>query len=343
MKTYYCTTIMLSLIFLSGCQSNGGKQERSAEPVKVKTQRIIPVPSNSSLRFSGTVEEASATLLSFPVMGTIKRVYVSLGNKVSQGQLIAELDSSSMKNSYEAAHATAVQAEDAFQRMKKLYDKGSLPEIRWTETRSKLQQAKAMEELAMKNLKDCKLYSPYSGVIAEKNMEAGQNVMPGVPIGKLVSTGTLKVKIAVPETEISTVTTGNQAIISVPALNGQVFSGTVTEKGIIANPLSRSYEVKIQVSDVTSSLMPGMVTEVMLKDNRQVTHCIVPVSAVQTDEQNRSFVWINQQGKAKQRFIECGSFTANGITVISGIDNGEEIIVEGQQKVCNGTEITIEG
>lgn len=100
------------------------------------------------------------------------------GDRVAKGQLIATVDPFSMQSSYDAAKASLAQAEDAYRRMKELYDKGSLPEIKWVEVQSKLQQAKSMEEVARKNLDDCKLYAPFSGIISEKMAEVGQNIMP---------------------------------------------------------------------------------------------------------------------------------------------------------------------
>ena len=95
------------------------------------------------------------------------------------------------------AHSTRVQAEDAFKRMKQLHDKGSLPEIKWVETQSQLQQAVSAENIARKNLGDCNLYAPFDGIISEKNAEIGQNAAPGMPIAKLVTTRVLNVKIRV--------------------------------------------------------------------------------------------------------------------------------------------------
>ena len=83
------------------------------------------------------------------------------------------LDATSVRSSYDAAKAALVQAEDAYRRMEELHAKGSLPEIKWVEVQSKLQQARSMEEMARKNLKDCKLYAPFSGVIADKSVEVG--------------------------------------------------------------------------------------------------------------------------------------------------------------------------
>lgn len=114
--------------------------------------------------------------------------------------------------------------------MKLLHDKGSIAEMKWIEVQSKLQQARSMEEVARKNLKDCKLYAPYSGVISEKNIEAGQNVMPGVPVAQLVGVQNLKVKISVPETEIANIQKNQKAKIMISALGNSSFEGVVAEK-----------------------------------------------------------------------------------------------------------------
>mgnify|MGYP003159825356 CR=1 FL=1 len=331
-------TVLLLLFGLTSCQNNGDKQT-TMTPVKVKVLRVSSSEIDGTERFSGTVEEANSTSLSFSIMGTVKTVHVGLGDRVAKGQLIATVDPLSMQSSYDAAKASLEQAEDTYRRMKELYDKGSLPEIKWVEVQSKLQQAKSMEEVARKNLDDCKLYAPFSGIISEKMAEVGQNIMPGLPVVKLVTANQLKVKI--PETEIAAIDTGQKATITVSALNGRVFAGTVTEKGIVANPLSRSYDVKIRVDDADKELMPGMVVEAVLSGTRMGTLRVIPAHIVQLDEQNRSFVWVNAEGKASKRIIQCGGFTSEGVVVLSGLEESEEIIVEGQQKVCENTSVVL--
>lgn len=339
MKTIYSTAALWMLIFLVGCQSKSDHQQSENRPVKVKVMQIATSAMKMDKCFSGTVEEEKGTVLSFSVMGTVKSLHVGLGERVRKGQLIATLDIQSMQSSYNAAKASLTRAEDGYRRMKELYDKGSLPEIKWIEVQSALQQARAMEEIAAKNLKDGRLYAPYSGVIAQKSVEVGQNVVPGMAVAKLISEEWMKVKIAVPETEIAHVSLRQKATINVPALGGQTFTGVVMEKGIVANTLSRSYEVKIRLENRKSQLMPGMVTEVVLEQAETSPLCVIPASIVQLDEKNQSFVWLNEGGKAKRQIIVCGKFTANGVTVVSGLSSGDAIIIEGQQKVSEGTQI----
>lgn len=340
MKKFYLTASLFSVIILTACQDNK-KQVIENNSVKVKVMQITTGRDTHYSRFSGTVEEESGTALSFSVMGAVKSVHVTLGQHVAKGQLIATLDPVSIQSSYNAAKASLEQAEDAYRRMKELHDKGSLPEIKWVEVQSKLQQVRSMEEIAGKNLKDTRLYAPFSGVIAEKTIEVGQNVTPNIPVAKLVTPNLLKVKIAVPETEIAGISLAQKAEIIVPALKSGNFSGAVVEKGIVANPLSRSYDVKIRVENARTDLMPGMVTEVVLEKNDTTLSnpFIIPAGIVQLDENNHSFVWIEKDGKASKRVIDCGDFMSNGVTVVSGLTSGDRIIVEGQQKVCEGTVI----
>lgn len=341
MKELHWMAIGSLVVLMSGCGSRE-QASQQVEPVKVKVMTVASSVRNETVRFSGTVQEENGSALSFPLMGRVKSVQVDLGSRVRQGQLLATLDEASVESTYQAAKAALKQAEDAYRRMKELHEKGSLADMKWVEVQSKLQQAQSMEAVARKNLTDCRLVAPFAGVIAEKNLEVGQNVVPGVQVMKLVSDDRLKVRIAVPETEIMHVTKGQKAVIEAPVLNGRQVEGVVMEKGIQANPLSRSYEVNIGIQTPHTGLLPGMVTEVWLQDADKSQTCILPASVIQLDESNRYFVWVKgADGKASKRMVTCGKFTASGVTVVAGLSEGEEVIVEGQQKVCEGTPLAI--
>ena len=303
--------------------------------------------------YSGTVEEENGVALSFSMGGTIKQLRVKVGDHVRRGQLIASVDPTSIKNSFDVAHATRLQAEDAFKRMKQLHDKGSLPDIKWVEVQSQLQQAVSTENIARKSLSDCSLYAPMDGVISEKNAEVGQNAAPGMPIAKLVTTRVLNVKIAVPESEVAGLHVRQRAKIQVQALDGRWFSGYVIEKGVIADPITRSYSVKIRVEGAADGLLPGMVSNVSLakialskgaaagnvsSSAAEAPSCIIiPASLVQLGDDNSNFVWVDEGGKAVRRTIVCGEYMSQGVSIVSGLKHGDKLIVEGQQKVCTGT------
>lgn len=339
MRKKDCLLVSVLVLGLCGCSKATDVPDK-AEPVKVKVLKMGAASHQETLRFSGTVVEENGGSLSFPFMAQIDRIYVGVGSRVKKGQLIASANATSMKSAYQAAQASLRQAQDAWNRMKELHDRGSLADIKWVEVQSKLQQAKSMEEMARKNLNDCRLYAPYSGVIADKMAEVGQNVAPGSPVVRLVTGDDLAVKVSVPETEISEVYEGQSAQVCISALGDKYLQGKVSEKGVLANPMSRSYEVKVRISDAGHAVLPGMVAEVSLSKKDADRTFIIPAQILQIDEQNQTFVWVNRQGKASRRLIRCGEFTADGVTVVDGLKDGDEIIVEGQQKVCENTPLS---
>jgi len=323
----------------TGCGHREG--EKTVAPVKVKVTAVQPTATGGGREYSGTIEEKTGTTLSFPVSGTIRSINVTEGQRVSKGSLIATLDDTTLKSDHEAAVAALEQAEDAYQRYGQLHDNNSLPEIQWVETQSKLRQARSAVQITQKNLNDSKLYAPFSGVISEKSAETGQNVAPGNPVVKLVTVDRVKVSISVPEDEISSINLGQAIGITVPALGGKSFSGKIAEKGISANTLSRSYEVKAIIDNPAGELMPGMLCNLYVTDNNSEKMIAIPAGVVQLNSDNRTFVWLNRQGKAHRQFIVTGQHAGNDVIVISGLTPGDQVIVEGQQKVSDDMAITV--
>lgn len=339
MNKSYLIMVSALCITATGCKDKNETQETA--PAKVETQTVKLVSADGAQNFSGTVEEMSCTALSFPMGGTIKHIYVSPGQMVGKGALLAEVDRTSLYNTYEGALAMRQQAEDAYKRLKMLHDNGSLPEVQWIEVQSKLKQAISSEQIAKKGLDDCKLYAPFGGYIAEKSAEVGSNMLPGAPLFKLVEINKVKVKISVPEDEIGHMKKGMKMNVTVPALDGRNYQGTVTETDVTANLLSRSYNVKMVIDNRDRSLLPGMICQVSAEaDSTGNSVILLPSHLVQLGEDNTRFVWVNAGGVAQKRVIQTAQVTAHGVIVASGLNPGDQVIVKGQQKVSSGQKIS---
>lgn len=333
----------LSLAFLLLCSC---KEKNNITPLPSGTSvRVMTVSDSRShyeQNYSGTVEEESSASISFQAAGSIQQVYVSDGMHVTKGQKLAELDPVSLRNAYEAALSTLKQAKDAYKRYESLHKKGSLTEIQWTEVQTKLQQASAMEGIARKNLENAVLKAPFDGIIADKKIETGVTVLPGVPVMKIVTIDRVNVKIPVPENEIADTRIGQDASIVVPALKNRQFSGKISEKSVTANPISRTYNVKISIENPEHALMPGMVCKVDIKEEgNHMAGIVIPNSCVQIDYAGQAFVWLVSNGTATKRIITVGGLTENGTIVTNGLDGGEKLIIEGAQKVSEGSNVII--
>jgi RND family efflux transporter MFP subunit len=339
MKKVHFAIAAVVLIALCGC---GEKKKTAAEQtVRVKVQQIQAETVNGEQGFSGTIEESSGTSLSFAVTGTIKKIHVSAGQMVAAGQLIAELDPTTLQNAYTIAKTSLEQAQDTYNRMKELHDAGSLPEMQWISIENQLKSAMASEAMSRKSLNDTKLYAPFSGYIASRDGEIGQNTIPGSPIVKLVNIGSVKVKISVPENEVQRIAKGSSMKIIVPALSNREFSGRVTERGVSADPRSRTYEVKATIQNPGSQLLPGMICQAFTNYMQGATGVFVPANLVQLDGNNKTFVWVVNGGKALKREITINNETAQGVQVSGGLSAGDHIIVAGQQKVSNGMKVEV--
>ena len=148
--------------------------------------------------FSGTVESADASTVSFSVPGTITKIYVDEGQKVAKGQVLARVKSESLENASNIAAAELEEARDAYNRLKKLHDANALPDIKWVEVQSKLKQAENAAALARRAVSDATLTSPMSGYVAEKLADDGQTVIAAQPVLKIVNLDRLQVNISVP-------------------------------------------------------------------------------------------------------------------------------------------------
>jgi len=237
------TAIALISLLFAGC-AHENKPDQASVP-KVKTADVQNVTTSGELHYSGTAEAFQTIPLSFQSTGTVKQVFVSVGDAVRKGQVLATLDDIDARNMAEITRQKYTQAKDAYDRLKTVHASGSLPEVKWVEMETNLQQAQSSLEIAVNNLKKCTLTAPESGVIGERNIEPGTNPITTLSPLTIVKIDQIYIKISVPENEIIKVKKGQQASIHLSALDNGNFTGTVTNIGVVANQISRTYEVKI--------------------------------------------------------------------------------------------------
>lgn len=341
----FSNVVIVFCLFLSAC-NNKKEANRQEEVIPVKVTEVIVSRTADEKNYVGTVEEKTAISLSFLTMGTVEEVFVQEGETVQKGELLATLNTVTAQNANKLALSKLHQAQDAYNRLKKVYDNGSLADIKMVEVESGLEQAKSMVATTKKNLEDCRLTAPRNGIIANRKIEPGMNIMPNIEAFTLVSMEKVYVKISVPENEISKINEGQSASITVSALGDSVYRGKVVLKGVVADVISHTYDVKIEVANPKAKLMPGMVcwVKIQVSDNQNVSSSkiIVTNRCIHISSDNRHFVWLAYEGIAKRQFIEIGGFSNNGIVVVNGLCQGMKIISDGYLKISEGCKISIE-
>lgn len=314
-------------------------QEESARVVAVNTMLVENSSYESSREYAGTLEEKTSTELCFEASGRVTSVRVREGQYVKAGQLLATVDNTTTRNAYNAAKASLDRAQDGYDRARQVYEKGSLPEVKWVEVQTQLDQARSVEEISRKNLENCSLYAPVSGTVCDKRIEVGSTVGPVVPVMRIVNMQGLYVKVSIPEIDINKVKVGDRAKVVVGAVGDTLYDAVVEERNVDADPLSHSYMLRMRVCGSTKGLLPGMVCRVKFAGERSEGGYEVPNRAVQLDNDGCRFVWVVRDSVAEKRRVVISDLTATGVLVNSGLAEGDRVIVDGGQKVSTGTRV----
>lgn len=342
-------TLVLILPLLSGCAKPAPVAET---PIKVKAVKVSATAANSAFYYSGTIEAGKDIPLAFQTMGTVSKVLAREGERVKAGQLLAELDCQNNTNALRIAESKALQAADALKRFEPMYKNGNLAEIKMVEIRTNKTDADLSVKLAAKSVTDCSLTAPESGVISGKAMEPGESALPGKTVMKMVVINNVFATISVPEQEIGSIKPGMIVEADIPSAeqqqpqegvtllpNGSAsgrLRGTVTDSGVTANPLARTYTVRILLGNARNNLLPGMICNVYVPGKHTTQAAIVPGTAIKLDENGNQFVYVIGAGnRVRKQPVQSSGFRDGGIVVTGGLANGDIIVREGAQKLTD--------
>jgi len=213
--------------------------------------------------------------------------------------------------------------------------------VQWVEIQSKVAQAKSQYEVAKKNLADCRLTAPVSGIVGKKLVGAGETAMPSQAVVTILDISSVKVKVAVPEAEISSINASTHSTISVEAAQAKVSGGRI-EKGVQADALTHTYDVRISVANGDRKLLPGMVASVkfIAEGSQGITGKSLPVTAVQKDADGSLFVWtVSADNTAHRTKVTIGANHGNHVAITDGLSIGQRVVTEGYQKLSEGTKV----
>lgn len=324
-----------------GCSKNDNVDDNSSnnQEYLVQTCQVIEYNGNYENKYSGVIEATEIIPLSFPQNGNIEKIYVNEGDKVTKGQLLAELNKTYAVNMHEIALLKQKQAQDAYDRLLPMYENGTLPEIKLIEVQTGLNQANSSLQITQKGIQDCYLYAPTDGVIGKKEFQPGMNVLPTISVFDLYQIDKINVKIEVPENEINKISKGDTAHIYISAID-KSFIGTVSEIGIAADLLSHTYSVFVELSNPEHIIKPGMVASVTLNGKNDSQGYLVPNKAL-TNNQSGQSVFLVENNKAKEIPVETISLLDNKVLISGDLKTGDQVIYSGQQKINNGSIVNI--
>ena len=327
------------LLLLLGCEERKEQKQNCYSVIPIEYEVVGQSSEEVYRNYVGAVSSEVEIPLVFVYGGTLVELYVHNGQAVRKGDIIAKVDDTSAKSLHETALATLRQAQDGYERLKKVYDDGGISEVRWVQMETDLEKARQSEISTRKHLEQCTLYASQDGVISMDKHLVGENVSPMRTFCKIIDLRKMNVDFSVPEREIQFVKKGDVAFADIPSLGLKNIELEVVDKSIVANPFGHTYDVKTRVvSDNAKEILPGMVAKIRMTATA-LSGIVIPSSCVQTVADGIA-VWVVENGKAFRRNIVPSDFVKNGVIVKSGLNHGDTIVTAGYQKLYNGAKVS---
>ncbi|HEU5145358.1 MAG TPA: efflux RND transporter periplasmic adaptor subunit [Chryseosolibacter sp.] len=289
----------------------------------------------------GHIESENNVLVSAESMGTITRLFVTEGQRVTKGQTLAQIDNSVIMRNIESMEAQLELATSVYERQKNLWDQKIGTEVQFLQAKTNKESLeKQLASLREQNDKT-RIKAPISGTVDAVNVKAGENVAPGMPAFRVVNNNDLKILARVSEAYVTDIKKGNKVRVDVSE-SGKEVEATVTFVGRTIDPLSRTFAVEVALPS-DQDLRANMTATVRIVFDSNPSALVVPINLIQ-DINDEKVVYIAEQ-KGKHLVASRKVVTVDGVygnlAEVQGLNAGDKIITVGYQGLNDGDYIKI--
>jgi RND family efflux transporter MFP subunit len=172
-------------------------------------------------------------------------------------------------------------------------------------------------------------------------MDPGMNAIPNLVSINIVQIEKVYAKVAISENDIASISIGQNAVVKIGALGHGKYNGVVEKIGVMADPISHTYKIKIGIDNPDRQIKPGMICNVEVDKTDHTTRLCVPIRAVLVDELGRNFIYVVNEDKAVKTHVETGKLMKAGVEITSGLQVDERIVVAGQQKLVDHSSVRV--
>lgn len=344
-----CFPFFLCTLFVSPILSGCGGAEGAPSATDIVNERApLPVQAavlgtgafTDSITLFGRVEAKERVRVTAEMPGRIEGLPFSEGQNVGRGQTLARINARLASAQVDQAAAAAALAEANLKRTQALHAKKLASGADLDVATAQAAQSKAALEIARANLDKAVIRSPIEGQVTHVTGKVGELASPGIPLLEVVSIQSVEVQTDVPESDVSLLEIGSPVRVELEAYAGRRFEGTILEVGLVANPTTRTFPVKVQLENDERLLRPGMLARVTLVRQQYQDVVLVPRDAI-LDEVDGKSVYVVQGDKAQRRPVRLGPTRGRLAMVREGLRAGDKLIVLGHRQVVDGQAVTV--
>nr|WP_315426646.1 efflux RND transporter periplasmic adaptor subunit [uncultured Albidiferax sp.] len=339
---------------LAGCS----KPEATPEPVRaVKVLTVAASDMQARLEFPGEVRARTESVLSFRVAGKITRRQAELGQRVKVGDVLAQLDPQDYKLAADAAQAQLAAATTSrdlasadYKRYKELKEQNFISGAELERRDSALKSAQAQVQQAQAQLATSgnqavytRLVSDVAGVVTAVSAEPGQVVSGGTPVVKVAQDGARDVVFVVPEDRVAGIALGSAAEVRVWASDTKL-AGKVREVAASADPVTRTFQVKVGIDAATAPALGATVNVVPQSLGHAGQPVIkLPTSALRQEANGSTAVWVMDTASmtVKAQTVVVATADGNEAVIASGLQPGMQVVAAGVHVLAPGQKVVI--
>ena len=332
------TLLMAAATLLVACTDNSRGNETEANHQKltrVKIEKVSVQDVEQVADFTATVEANVKNYIAPQTPFRIKQIYVEVGDHVKAGQLLAKMDATNL-------HQAKIQLDNQeveFNRVNELYKVGGISKSAWDAQNTAVQVART----AYKNLvENTQLLSPITGIVTARNYDNGDMYSGANPIFTVEKIQPVKLKVNVSESLFTKVKKGHEVDVRLDVYGDEIFKGKVNLVYPTIDPTTRTFPVEIRIQNSDERVRPGMFARVTMSFG-SINRVVAPDRAIvkQAGAGDR-YIYVYKNGSVSYQKVELGRRFNNTYEVISGVADGDEVVVTGQSRLTNGMEVEIE-
>ncbi len=348
--------LLLSILLVVGaaCGRTQGASApaRGARALTVRVEAVRARDVLYKIQAVGSLEADQVVQVTAQVEGVASEVRFDEGQRVSSDTVLARIDperyrlqAEQAEAAYKKSLADAHRAASDLERREQLAREKLVASEELNRARQEAERlgadadsAKATWQIAVQNQRRAEIRAPHAGIINTKAVDTGAWIKTGAVLATIVDTSRLRLRFKVSEGESLRARAGQDVGFTVGALGDQPFTGRIYHVGEMADPSTRQVEVLAWVRN-PGPLKPGFFAEVTLASETKQNAVVVPERAVQASE--RGFVaYVVQGNTARMRPLKLGIRTGDGgVEILSGVAAGENVVVEGSDRLADGTEV----
>ncbi len=299
----------------------------------VAVQEIIPATFKNYLEVQGRVDAAQNVQVNPEAPGVITNIYVTAGQRVSRGQVLAQLDDKVLRQSISQMRTQLELANTLYRRQKNLWDQKIGTEVQYLTAKSQKEGIERQMGVLRSQQSMYQMKSPISGTVDKMDLKLGQAVSPGMPGITVVNTNNLKVEADIAESYAGRVNQGDEVEVILPDVPDSL-STRVSFASRVIDPISRSFNVEIKLP-ARSVYRPNMLAVLRIVDYKVTNAITVPVNSIQKSE-TADYVFVVENGKAKRVNVRTGKVSDGKAEILVGLKAGDKVVVSGMQDLNEG-------